>query len=250
MWKIQHPEGQREINELHVPVGENVRLTMTSEDVIHSFYVPAFRLKRDVLPGRYHTLWFQATKVGAYHLFCAEYCGTRHSGMIGTVYVMEPQAYEQWLGGASSGEAPEVAGRQLFESMRCRQGARARAPRRSMGCTGNCSENKCGWQVVANAVGNPEFFLETLLKKVASRGGLPSHPAVIRRAARQARCKSYRRYLKSVTGDASRPGGGAPQRGDRGEQLFPRSGVRVARRASSTPAFGRAHHGSIRARRT
>jgi cytochrome c oxidase subunit 2 len=88
MWKLQHMTGQREINELHVPVGVPVKLVMTSEDVIHSFFVPAFRMKRDVVPGRYATTWFQATKTGTFHLFCAEYCGTKHSGMIGQVVVM------------------------------------------------------------------------------------------------------------------------------------------------------------------
>ena len=87
MWKAQHMDGQREINELHVPVGRPVKLTMGSEDVIHSFYIPAFRVKADVIPGRYNVLWFTATKPGRYHLFCAEYCGTKHSGMIGWVYV-------------------------------------------------------------------------------------------------------------------------------------------------------------------
>ena len=83
MWKLQHLEGQREINELHIPVGRSVKLFMSSEDVIHSFYIPAFRVKADVLPGRYTSIWFKATKPGEYHLFCAEYCGTKHSGMIG-----------------------------------------------------------------------------------------------------------------------------------------------------------------------
>ena len=119
MWKLQHPQGQREINELHVPVGQAVRLTMTSEDVIHSFYVPAFRMKQDVLPGRYTHAWFRATKAGEYHLFCAEYCGTKHSGMIGTVHVMEPQDYERWLSGAMAGETTAEAGRRLYESLRC-----------------------------------------------------------------------------------------------------------------------------------
>src|SRR6266436_5964299 len=93
MWKLQHEEGQREINELHVPVGRDVEMIMTSQDVIHSFYVPAFRIKQDVLPGRYTTLWFHATRSGTYHLFCAEYCGTQHSGMIGQVVVLEPAQY-------------------------------------------------------------------------------------------------------------------------------------------------------------
>lgn len=119
MWKLQHPQGQREINALHIPVNRKVRLTMTSEDVIHSFYIPAFRMKRDVVPGRYHQTWFEATKTGEYHLFCAEYCGTKHAEMIGKVYVLEPAEYEAWLSGAPAGEAPEVAGEKLFSAMRC-----------------------------------------------------------------------------------------------------------------------------------
>ncbi len=119
MWKLQHLEGQREINELHVPVGRPVRLTMTSEDVIHSFFIPAFRIKQDVLPGRYSTIWFNPTKPGKYHLFCAEFCGTRHSGMIGWVYVMEPQEYQNWLsGGAPSGSLADM-GHKMFEQLGC-----------------------------------------------------------------------------------------------------------------------------------
>ena len=110
MWKVQHPEGRREINELHVPVGRPVRLTMGSEDVIHSFFIPAFRVKADVVPGRLTTMWFQATKPGRYHLFCAEYCGTQHSGMIGWIEVMEPAAFQAWLaGGAGEGSLASSA---------------------------------------------------------------------------------------------------------------------------------------------
>ena len=142
MWKLQHMEGRREINELHVPIGQAVKLTMTSEDVIHSFYVPAFRMKFDVLPGRYTTSWFEATKVGEYHLFCAEYCGTEHSGMIGKIIVMEPADFQNWLaqqppapqppgppgqpasasGGAAGGAAgpsPVEAGQALFTAKAC-----------------------------------------------------------------------------------------------------------------------------------
>jgi cytochrome c oxidase subunit 2 len=119
MWKLQHMEGRREINELHVPMGRPIRLTMTSEDVIHSFFVPAMRVKQDVVPGRYSTLWFEPTKPGKYHLFCAEYCGTNHSRMIGSVYVMEPQEYQQWIsGGAPQGSLAQEGGR-LFESLAC-----------------------------------------------------------------------------------------------------------------------------------
>jgi cytochrome c oxidase subunit 2 len=119
MWKIQHPEGLREINELHVPTGMPVRLVMTSEDVIHSFYVPAFRVKQDVLPGRYTSMWFQPTRAGKYHLFCAEYCGNQHSAMGGWVYVMEPAEYEKWLSGGSTGESMATTGQGLFERLGC-----------------------------------------------------------------------------------------------------------------------------------
>ena len=119
MWKIQHSTGQREINALHVPVGRKIRLIMTSEDAIHSFYIPAFRIKRDVLPGRYTDQWFEATKTGTYHLFCAEYCGMNHSGMIGSVVVMGPSEFDDWLSGNASQLAPAVAGQQLYQSLGC-----------------------------------------------------------------------------------------------------------------------------------
>ncbi len=119
MWKIQHPNGKREINELHVPVGVPVKLTMTSEDVIHSFFVPAFRVKRDVLPGRYSNLWFEPTKTGTYHLFCAEYCGTDHSRMVGQVVVMEPEDYQRWLAGEFTAVPAASAGEQLFTKLGC-----------------------------------------------------------------------------------------------------------------------------------
>ena len=119
MWKVQHADGQREINELHVPVGRPVKLIMGSEDVIHSFYIPAFRVKADVIPGRYNTLWFQATKPGRYHLFCAEYCGTKHSGMIGSVVAMEPADYQAWLSGGPAADSPVAAGEKLFQSLAC-----------------------------------------------------------------------------------------------------------------------------------
>jgi cytochrome c oxidase subunit 2 len=119
MWKVQHMEGRREINELHVPVGRPVKLTMTSEDVIHSFYMPAFRIKMDVVPGRYGELWFEPTKAGTYHLFCAEYCGTKHSGMIGWVYAMEPQDYQAWLSGGAPEGSLASNGAKLFQDLAC-----------------------------------------------------------------------------------------------------------------------------------
>ncbi len=118
MWKIQHPTGQREINELHVPTGRAVKLILASEDVVHSFYIPAFRLKHDVVPGSYQTYWFEATKPGKYHLFCAEYCGANHSKMTGWVTVMEPADYANWLAGSSTGTMAEQ-GAKLFEQYGC-----------------------------------------------------------------------------------------------------------------------------------
>ena len=119
MWKFQHLDGQREINELHVPVGRNVKLITTSEDVIHDLFVPAFRVKADVLPGRYVNIWFNATKPGRYHLFCAEYCGTRHSGMIGEVIVMEANEYQEWLSGGGPEGSLASAGEKLFADLAC-----------------------------------------------------------------------------------------------------------------------------------
>jgi cytochrome c oxidase subunit II len=119
MWKAEHPEGQREINELHVPLGRPVKLTMTSEDVIHDFFVPAFRVKKDALPGRYTSLWFEPTKTGTFHLFCAQYCGAFHAGMIGSVIVVDPDEYERWLTGVVLGETMEVAGERLFQQFGC-----------------------------------------------------------------------------------------------------------------------------------
>jgi cytochrome c oxidase subunit 2 len=119
MWHLQHAEGQREINELHVPVDVPVRLTMTSEDVIHDFGVPAFRIKMDVLPGRYTTEWFRATQVGRYHLFCDQYCGMLHSGMTGTIVVMSPTDYAQWLRDNAGAKSMVQMGQELFSRLAC-----------------------------------------------------------------------------------------------------------------------------------
>ncbi|MPY91202.1 MAG: cytochrome c oxidase subunit II [Luteitalea sp.] len=120
MWKVQHLTGQKEINALHVPVGQPVKLIIQSEDVIHSFFIPAFRTKMDAVPGRITTLWFEATKPGRYHLFCAEYCGTNHSGMTGYIEAMEPNAFQTWLGGSPEQEGSLAdAGEQLFNQLGC-----------------------------------------------------------------------------------------------------------------------------------
>jgi cytochrome c oxidase subunit 2 len=119
MWKFQHLDGQNEINELHVPLGRPVKVTFTSEDVLHSLFFPDFRIKADAIPGRYSSVWFTATALGDYHLFCAEYCGTKHSGMVGRVVVMEPSAYQAWLSGSVAGQSLAARGERLFSDLAC-----------------------------------------------------------------------------------------------------------------------------------
>ena len=173
MWKMQHMEGRQEINELHVPVGRAVRVTMTSEDVIHSFYVPAFRVKQDAVPGRYTTVWFEATKPGVYHLFCAEYCGTLHSGMIGSVIAMEPAAFQAWLtgGAAASGDVPVVeAGEAVFQAQGCvschRGDARGRGPALT-GLVGSTVLLRDGRRVLADEAYVRESIVNPQAKVVA-----------------------------------------------------------------------------------
>jgi cytochrome c oxidase subunit 2 len=163
MWKAQHMDGLREINELHVPVGRPVKLIMGAEDVLHSFYIPAFRVKADVIPGRYNVLWFTATKPGRYHLFCAEYCGTKHSGMIGWVYAMDPTAFQAWLsGGSRASETPAAAGAKLFQDFACsschRDDAMAQAPQLK-GLFGKTVELQGG----ATAVADESYIRESIV---------------------------------------------------------------------------------------
>lgn len=119
MWKVQHAEGKREINELHIPVDRTVALTLISQDVIHSFFVPAFRVKQDVVPGKYTSEWFKPTRPGQYHIFCSQYCGTQHAQMIGRVVVMQPRAYEDWLKTGEQTESIVRAGERLFHDRGC-----------------------------------------------------------------------------------------------------------------------------------
>ena len=119
MWKVQQPTGLKEINELHLPVGRNVRLVMASEDVIHDFSIPAFRVKMDVMPGHYNTMWFRPTKPGRYRLYCSQYCGTNHALMGGWVTVMEAADYAAWLSGSPTDANPLVAGEKLFADKAC-----------------------------------------------------------------------------------------------------------------------------------
>lgn len=177
MWKVQHPQGNREINELHVPVGKPVKLIMTSQDVIHSFYVPAFRIKQDVLPGRYSTQWFEATKAGEYHLFCAEYCGTSHAGMIGKVIVMEQPDYERWLAGVGSVAAMATTGEQIFTQYGCqtchKSGSGQRGPA-LVGLFGSKVKLQNGETVIADQ----EYIRESIVNPSAkiTGGYLPFMP--------------------------------------------------------------------------
>lgn len=169
MWKVQHLQGRREINELHVPVDQPVRLTMASEDVIHSFFIPAFRVKMDVVPGRYSSLWFEAEKVGSYHLFCAEYCGTKHSQMIGHVIVMEPTAYQNWLAGRT-GESMVATGKRLFENLGCAPCHQAEATRRGPSLEGTFGKPvrlASGQSAIVDEVYLRESILEPNAKIVA-----------------------------------------------------------------------------------
>ncbi len=170
MWKIQHPTGHREVNELHVPLGRAVRLVIASEDTIHSFFVPAFRIKKDAVPGRYTMAWFRATKLGTFHLFCAEYCGTEHSKMIGRVIVQTPEDYQRWLAGGPEPESPAAEGEQLFTELICstchERGSSERGPALT-GLLGRTVTLASGDTVVADEVYVRESILNPAARVVA-----------------------------------------------------------------------------------
>lgn len=198
MWKIQHPQGQREINELHVPMGRPVKLTLASEDVIHSFYIPAFRIKMDAVPGRYTTTWFEATEPGEYHLFCAEYCGTSHAGMIGRVVVMEPARYEQWLSGPAE-ELPGMAGERLFQQLgcvTCHRGSGGQGPS-LVGLFGKPVQLKSGETVVADENYLRESILNPRAKVVA---GYPPIMPTFQGQVTEEELLQLIAYIKSLEG--------------------------------------------------
>jgi cytochrome c oxidase subunit 2 len=167
MWKFQHPGGQREIDELHVPVGHAVKMTMTSQDAIHSFYVPAFRIKMDVLPGRYTTIWFEASKPGVYHLFCAEYCGTDHSRMRGQVIALPPTQYQEWLRSNREVEPMTTAGARLYQQMGCAMCHGAGLAPALEGIFGSSVQLANGERVLADEVYMRESILNPRAKLVA-----------------------------------------------------------------------------------
>jgi len=209
MWKTQHLGGQREINELHVPVGVPVKLTMTSEDVIHSFFVPAFRMKKDVVPGRYATAWFQATRAGTYHLFCAEYCGTKHSGMIGSVTVMEPAAFQAWLAGGATGTSLAAAGEKLFQDLACitchRSDSEGRGPRLE-GVFGHPVTLASGERVVADEAYVRESIVNPTAKVVAGfQPVMPTYQGLVNEEG----LMQLVAYVKSLGGAATAGPGAA-----------------------------------------
>lgn len=214
MWKLQHLEGRREINELHVPVGRPVKLTLTSEDVIHSFYVPAFRIKQDAVPGRYTTTWFEATQIGEYHLFCAEYCGTVHSGMIGRVVVMDPADYQAWLAGESAAAAAAApaadggavslvaAGRALYEKhgcITCHQPGSVLGPQLA-GVPGSTVTLQDGTSVTAD----DDYLRESILTPQAKvvKGFAPVMPTFKGQMSEE-QVLQLIAYIKSLGGDAA-----------------------------------------------
>ena len=211
MWKVQHASGHREINELHVPIGRPVKLIMGSEDVLHSYYIPAFRVKADVIPGRYNTMWFQATKPGTYHLFCAEYCGTKHSGMIGNVVAMEPTEYQAWLDGGKAEDSPVAAGAKLFQAQGCASchtaGPTQRGPSLA-GVSGREVKLQGGGTVVADDAYLRESIVQPQAKIVD--GFLPIMPT-FQGLVSEEQLLQLIAYLKSLNAPAGAPGAPAPQ---------------------------------------
>jgi cytochrome c oxidase subunit 2 len=211
MWKFQHPGGQREIDQLHVPLDRPVKLLMTSEDVIHSLYVPAFRLHQDVVPGRYTTVWFRATKAGTYHLFCSEYCGAAHSQMRGSVVAMEPEAYERWLALGATESAASRGGK-LFQQLGCNTCHRGDSLRRApvlAGLYGRPVQLTDGRIVLAD----PEYLRESIVEPAAKivLGWQPIMPTFRGRISEEQMLELIA-YIQSLTEEPFAP---------EGEPIFP-----------------------------
>ena len=206
MWKFQHLDGQREINELHVPAGRDVKLIATSEDVIHDFFVPDFRVKADVIPGRYVTIWLHATKPGRYRLFCAEYCGTKHSGMTGEVIVMDAPQYQAWLSGGASQQTLTEEGQQLFSDLACitchRSDLQGRGPVLE-GVFGTAVTLMNGQKVMADEAYVRESILNPAAKIVA--GYQPIMPTFQGQVSEE-QLLALVEYVKSLPRPAPRPG--------------------------------------------
>jgi cytochrome c oxidase subunit 2 len=211
MWKIQHRTGQREINELHVPVDTKIKLTMTTEDVLHDFFIPAFRTKADVVPGRYTTMWFEATKPGKYRLFCAEYCGLNHAGMGGWVYVMEKDDFANWLSGNESDMTPVQAGEDLFNNkLGCASCHAGGANQR-----GAKLENIFGKEVKfvdgSSQIVDDDYLRNSILNPSGQivEGYQPIMPT-FKGQVTEEQLVSLIAYIKSLSGQTGSPGGASP----------------------------------------
>src|SRR5580765_1505892 len=215
MWKVQQPSGLREINELHVPVGRNVRLIMASEDVIHDFSVPAFRVKMDVVPGHYNTMWFRPTKPGRYHFFCSQYCGTNHAVMGGWVTVMEQDEYAKWLSGTTGSEDPVAVGQKLYNDLACatchQPDGKGRGPSYN-GFYGSKVKMADGSTVVADDSYIRESILQPNAKIVA--GYLPVMPS-FQGQVTEDQIAALTAYIKSLKDQAppGKPGSAEPATG-------------------------------------
>ena len=213
MWKFQHLEGQREINELHIPAGRPIKITISSEDVLHSLYFPAFRTKMDAIPGRYTELWFEATTPGTYHIFCTEYCGTNHSGMIGSVTVLEPAQYQTWLQGGGDGGHAGAARRQAVREPGLRQlpprqrpGPRSVAERHRRHDRGRC-------RTVSTVVVDDAYLRESILTSQAKivKGFQPLMPT-FQGLISEENCVALIEHVKSHVAERDDGGaGGAPR---------------------------------------
>jgi cytochrome c oxidase subunit II len=214
MWKMQHPEGPREINTLHVPVGREVQLTLSSQDVIHSFFVPAFRVKLDAVPGKYTRMSFTPTKVGTYHLFCAEYCGTQHSGMIGSVVVMEPADYDAWLTGTTPSESPAASGARLFQTLGCATCHGVQAPSLAglYGSQVRYTEWRAGTGQVKQTTADEQYLRESILESTAKivEGYQPIMPS-FRSQVSEEQVLDLIAYIKSLKTAKADPAAGSGQ---------------------------------------
>src|SRR5208282_3423965 len=202
MWTIQQPNGFREINTLHVPANQNVKLVMTSLDVIHDFFVPAFRQHQDVVPGRYTTEWFMATRVGEYPFFCAQYCGAQHAEMRGKVIVMEPSQYAAWLAGTNTGQSPRDNGEKLFSLYACVGCHSSRAPTMA-GLYGRQVDLENGASVLAD-----ETYLHDKIMDPYSRGVVKGYQRIMpafRNTLNEDQVMDLIAYIKSLSGATDMP---------------------------------------------
>jgi cytochrome c oxidase subunit 2 len=240
MWKLQHPGGQREINELHLPVGRPVKLVMTSQDVIHSFGLPAMRIKQDVLPGAYSSQWFTPTKVGTFPLYCQEYCGTSHAGMIGRVVVMAGGQYEAWLAGRPADEPPAVAGARLFVSLGCSKCHGQTAPTLA-GLFGRQETLEDGSVVVADEAYIRESILNPPAKVVR---GFPRWMPSFRGQLSEEQVMDLVAYVKSLGSARDDSPGAAAGRNAAGPATRPVNGVQPQQGQRLPPAMERSNFGN------